>query len=81
MTGVHPRNQRWRLGSTTRDVFGVHCDEVVYNDGDHCKNTKSIGEGVQGVMGDHGDCAKSTQCLENEKVSLTSQRVWMLVLS
>ena len=54
---------------------------MVYDDSEHCKNTKSIGEGVQGVMSDHGDCTKSMWCLENEKVSLTSQREWMLVLS
>jgi len=55
MTGVHPRSQCWRLGSSTpRDVFCVHCDEMVYDDGDHGKDTKSIGEGVQGVMGHHG---------------------------
>lgn len=28
---------------------------MIYDDGDHSKDTESIGEGVQGVMGDHGE--------------------------
>ena len=72
MTDVHPQSQCRRLGSSAaRDVFRVHCDEVVYDDSDHGKDTKSIGEGVQGVMG-HGDCGDSTWRLEDEKVSRTT---------
>ncbi len=28
---------------------------MVDDDGDHGKDTKSVGEGVQSVMGDHGE--------------------------
>jgi len=31
---------------TAGDVFGVHGDEVVYDDGAHSKGTESVGEGV-----------------------------------
>jgi hypothetical protein len=56
MTSVQPQSQCWRLcSSAARDVFRVHCDEVVYDDSDHGKDTKSIGEGVQGGMGNHGE--------------------------
>jgi hypothetical protein len=28
---------------------------VVYDDGAHSEGTQSVGEGVEGVVGDHGD--------------------------
>jgi len=31
---------------TAGDVFGVHGDEVVYDDGAHSKGTESVSEGV-----------------------------------
>lgn len=42
-------------GGTAGNVFGVHGDEVVYDDGAHGERAESVGEGVEGVMGDHGD--------------------------
>ena len=33
-------------GGTARDVFGVHGDEVVYDDGAHGEGTEGVGEGV-----------------------------------
>jgi len=38
----------------TSDVFGIDGDKVVYDDGAHGEGTESVGEGVQGVVGDHG---------------------------
>lgn len=35
------------------DVFGIHGDKVVYDDGAHGEGTESVGEGVQSVVGDH----------------------------
>jgi len=33
-------------GGPAGDVFGVHGDEVVYDDGAHGKGAESVGEGV-----------------------------------
>jgi hypothetical protein len=38
----------------TSDVFGIHGDKVVYDDGAHGEATESVGEGVQSVVGHHG---------------------------
>lgn len=35
------------------DVFGIHGDKVVYDDGAHGEGTESVGEGVQSVVGYH----------------------------
>lgn len=33
-------------GGIAGDVFGVHGDEVVYDDGAHSEGTEGVGEGV-----------------------------------
>lgn len=37
------------------DIFGIHGDKVVYDDSAHCEGTESVGEGVESIMGDHGE--------------------------
>jgi hypothetical protein len=52
-------------GGTLSDIFGIHGDKVVYDDGAHSKGTEGVGEGVQSVVGHCGrgigkarDCKK-----------------------
>src|SRR5882757_1692472 len=40
-------------GGAASDVFGIHRDNVVYDDGAHGEGTESVGEGVQSVVGYH----------------------------
>jgi hypothetical protein len=37
------------------DVFGIHGDKVVYDDGAHGEGTESVREGVQSVVGHRGE--------------------------
>jgi len=41
-----------RCGAAS-DVFGIHGDKVVYDDGAHGEATECVGEGVQSIVGDH----------------------------
>ena len=38
-------------GGIGGDVFGIHGDKVVYDDGAHCEGTEGVGEGVQSIVG------------------------------
>jgi len=42
-------------GRAAGNIFGVHRDEVEYDDGAHGESAESVGEGVEGVMCNHGD--------------------------
>lgn len=48
-------------GRAAGNVFGVHGDEVVYDDGAHGECAESVGEGVEGVVGDHGGRQKTVR--------------------
>jgi hypothetical protein len=40
---------------TASNVFGIYGDEVEYDDGAHGEGAESVGEGVESIVGDHGD--------------------------
>jgi hypothetical protein len=53
---LHPMLYIYALScGAASDVFGIHGDKVVYDDGAHGEGTESVGEGVQSVVGHPGE--------------------------
>ena len=44
------------------DVFGIHGDKVVYDDGAHGEGTESVGKGVESVVGHGGEGITKARC-------------------
>lgn len=59
-------------------MFGIHGDEVVHDDGAHGEGTESVGEGVEGVVGDHGHEQTGRQ---RDGVSLAFTRVLTVAIA